>query len=330
MANKYSLRLFFKIISLIGTPFFYMLALLYLFKINKSLAMDIIPILVLTEIVCGSIKYIYPKERPVPMKNKTFIQKYMAGSFPSVHTARITAFSAAILLFYKDNMFVLAALFAIIGVGYSRIYLKKHYLIDVVAGFLIGATISALLSTQELEPVWIFALKCVYLMMPGYFANMSPVIFRKINLFVYPIDFNKKINNKPVLGKNKTFRGFVFGIAFAIAIAYLQSLLYPIDFFNKLSFTNYENWLLLGFLMGFGALTGDLAKSFFKRRVGIKPGSKFIPFDQIDFVIGSLLLSSIIFDLTSKIFIVSLLSSFVLDITVNHISFNLKIRDEAW
>lgn len=180
------------------------------------------------------------------------------------------------------------------------------------------------------ETFAVFLLKCSYLMLPAYFANMAPVIVKKINLLKIPIDFSKQIDNKPVFGKNKTFRGFVFGIIFAVVVAYFQYLSYKNGFFRNLSFINYQNWLLFGFLMGFGALTGDLIKSFFKRRLGIKPGSRFVPFDQIDFVIGALIFIIPVFDLTLKIFIVSLLLSFVLHIIVNHLAFYLKIRKEKW
>ena len=175
-----------------------------------------------------------------------------------------------------------------------------------------------------------FILKCFYLMLPAYFANMAPVMVKKINLFVFPIDFNKQINGKPILGKNKTFRGLIFGVIFAIIIAYLQFLLYNNGYFKDVSFINYQNWLLFGFLMGFGALTGDLVKSLFKRRIGINPGERFIPFDQTDFVVGSLIFIMPVFSLTLKIFIVSLLLSFVLHIIINHLAFYLKIRNEKW
>jgi len=181
-----------------------------------------------------------------------------------------------------------------------------------------------------MEYIVAFVLKCFYLMLPAYFANMAPVIVKKINILVFPIDFNKKINNKPILGKNKTFRGLTFGIIFAVIIAYLQFLLYKNEFFRQISFIDYQNWLLFGFLMGFGALTGDLAKSFFKRWLGIKPGTKFVPLDQTDFVVGALVFIIPIFDLTLKIFIASLLLSFVLHVIVNHLAFYLKIRKEKW
>ena len=175
-----------------------------------------------------------------------------------------------------------------------------------------------------------FILKCFYLMLPAYFANMAPVIVKKINLFVFPIDFNEQFNKKPIFGKHKTFRGFVFGIIFGIVVAYFQFLLYGLEFFKNISLFSYQNWLLFGFLMGLGALTGDLIKSFFKRRIGIEPGAKFVPFDQTDFVIGALIFIMPIFNLSLKIFVVSLILSFMLHIIVNHISFFLKIRNEKW
>lgn len=178
--------------------------------------------------------------------------------------------------------------------------------------------------------VSLFILKCFYLMLPAYFANMAPVIVKKINLLAFPIDFNKKLNSKPILGKNKTFRGLIFGVIFAIIVAYLQFALYKIEFFRNISFFDYQNWLLFGFLIGLGALTGDLVKSFFKRRLGIKPGAKFVPFDQIDFVVGALVFIMPIFNVTLNIFVISLLVSFAGHIIVNHTAFYLKIRNEKW
>ena len=176
----------------------------------------------------------------------------------------------------------------------------------------------------------LFVLKCFYLMLPAYFANMAPVIVKKIDFLAFPIDLSKTLGKKPILGKNKTFRGLVFGIIFAVIIAYLQLRLYNLEYFRNISFINYQNWLLLGFLMGFGALAGDLIKSFFKRRIRIAPGHRFIPFDQTDFVIGALVFVMPVFELTLGIFITSLLLSFILHITVNHAAFYFGIRNEAW
>lgn len=331
----------FQIISLFGTPFFFIPATIYLLSLNKALAIIVIYSIASTQIICTAVKFIYPKSRPIPMPDKTLIQKYMAGSFPSIHTARITAFLVPIAQFYASKAFILAALLAIGLVGYSRIYLKKHYFTDVLGGFAIGAIVSAaVLPAQNylnfnlnffaMAGFSFFLLKCFYLMLPAYFANMAPVIVKKIDFLNFPVDFGKELGKKPLFGKHKTFRGIVFGVVFAVIAAYIQYSLYGIEFFRDISFMNYKNWLLLGFLMGLGALTGDLVKSFFKRRLGIAPGAKFVPFDQTDFVMGALVFMLPVFRLDLKIFSASLLLSFVLHIAVNHIAFYLKIRNEKW
>lgn len=143
MAGRDKLRMLFQAVSIFGTPFFYIPMAAYFLKTNTDLAVKLVLAIASTEIICGAVKYIYPKARPVPMPSKTLIQKYLAGSFPSVHTARITAFSATVVLFTMDKTFILIGLLAIACVGYSRIYLRKHYFIDVIGGFGIGAVLGA-------------------------------------------------------------------------------------------------------------------------------------------------------------------------------------------
>lgn len=59
-------------------------------------------------------------------------------SFPSGHTSTAFSFFFAMALFSKSR--IVQALFFILalGVGYSRIYLSQHFLMDVVAGSFLG------------------------------------------------------------------------------------------------------------------------------------------------------------------------------------------------
>ena len=176
-----------------------------------------------------------------------------------------------------------------------------------------------------------FILQCFYFMLPAYFANMAPVIIKKrFKKLAIPLDLNKKIKGESILGKNKTFRGLIFGIIFATIITYIQFLLYKTTIFHNLSFINYSNWSLLGFLFGFGALFGDSAESFIKRRLKIKPGQRFFPWDQLDFVIGSLVFASLATTITWKMIIYIAIISVIGHILVNHSAFYLKIRKEKW
>ena len=88
--------------------------------------------------------------------------------------------------------------------------------------------------------------------------------------------------------------------------------------------------IAIGLLLGFGTIIGDLVESFFKRRLNYESGKPFVPFDQIDFVLGAMIFVFPIVNLSiNKIFIIIILS-FVLHILVNHIAFYLKIRNEKW
>lgn len=178
--------------------------------------------------------------------------------------------------------------------------------------------------------IFYFILQCFYFILPAYFANMAPVIVKKINILKIPLDFNKTLKNKPIFGKNKTFRGLIFGVVFSTIITYMQFQLYNMDFFKNLSLLNYSNWLLFGILIGFGALIGDLVKSFIKRRIGIAPGNRFLPWDQTDFIFGAFLFTYFLVKPSIAVIATTLLLSFVLHITVNHIAFYLHIRDEKW
>lgn len=171
-----------------------------------------------------------------------------------------------------------------------------------------------------------FALKCFYFMLPAYLANMAPVIVKDwFKKTAVPIDFGRNI-----FGKNKTFRGFIFGVLFAITIAYSQFLLHRFAFFEGISFINYSNWPLFGFLLGFGALFGDLVKSFIKRRLNINPGESFVPWDQLDFVFGALVFVSFIFDITWKMIFFIVVISFIGHILINHCAYYTGIRKERW
>lgn len=122
-----------------------------------------------------------------------------------------------------------------------------------------------------------------YLILPAYIANMCPVIFGKLK-FPFGISINEKL-----FGKNKTYRGFYTGYIGALLILILQTHLHKSGIFTDYSLLNYQeiNIFLYAFLFGFGAITGDLVKSFFKRRIGIKPGQPWFPFDQLDLVLGA-------------------------------------------
>lgn len=101
-------------------------------------------LLAINEIACSVIKIIFPKKRPDGQLYSNILEKIDAGSFPSLHTSRITI--TYLSLFFLSNILILKFFYCMViaTVAYSRIHLKKHFLTDVVAGLIIGIIIATI------------------------------------------------------------------------------------------------------------------------------------------------------------------------------------------
>ncbi len=102
------------------------------------------------EALCSGIKYLWHKPRPDGQLFKGALEKIDAGSFPSIHAFRIayTYSSLAYLQYVQSGgglLFPLVALVVVAVVGYSRVFLRKHFATDVAAGYAIGLSVSAAL-----------------------------------------------------------------------------------------------------------------------------------------------------------------------------------------
>lgn len=161
-------------------------------------------------------------------------------------------------------------------------------------------------------------LQLVYFMVPAYAANMTPPFVK------YWKGWNPPIARRH-LGAHKTVLGFTFGVCAAVVATFIQSRIAWED-----SIVTYEQWLALGLRLGIGAMAGDSAKSFVKRRLGIPPGQSWIPFDQLDFVIGALVLTWHRAPLSLLDYALILTVSAGGDIVVNHLGYWLGIRDTNW
>lgn len=166
-------------------------------------------------------------------------------------------------------------------------------------------------------------LKAFWFFLPAYFANATPLIFKKINFLSKPV-------NKKFFGSHKTYRGFFLGIIFAELIIILQTFLRDVSFFSSIIIFPYDfpTSLFLGFLLGFGALFGDLIKSYFKRRIGVAEGKRWLIVDQLDYVFGGLLFSLLIFNPGLLVIITLILLSFILTIIIDIIGVSLGFRKE--
>ncbi|HLC92815.1 MAG TPA: CDP-2,3-bis-(O-geranylgeranyl)-sn-glycerol synthase [archaeon] len=117
---------------------------------------------------------------------------------------------------------------------------------------------------------------------PMYFANSSAMLLGGKT----PLDLGKKFpDGRPIFGKGKTFKGFFFGTLIGTLAAFVINLLFEAQVASLL-----PDYMLLGFLLSLGAILGDMAGSFLKRRIGMAPGKPAFFLDQLDFVAGGILL----------------------------------------
>ncbi|WP_455143793.1 CDP-2,3-bis-(O-geranylgeranyl)-sn-glycerol synthase [Candidatus Hodarchaeum mangrovi] len=181
----------------------------------------------------------------------------------------------------------------------------------------------------------------VIFILPAFVANAAPVFLGRGSLFNCPIDRGRLwLDNKRILGDGKTIRGFIGGVLAGIltsmAILYFSQLisinLYYLTIINHMviKFFNgniYTVSALIGFLLGFGALSGDIIGSFIKRRSGLKRGESFMFMDQLGFLITSILFVSIVvpIPLTWLIFLVPI--TLFLHISLNLISHYVGLQE---
>jgi len=171
-----------------------------------------------------------------------------------------------------------------------------------------------------------YILSLIWFYFPAGAANMAPVLFKWFPFLNYPVDFGKKFADKPIFGPHKTYRGFVFGILAAVAWLALQRFVYNINLAYTLIDYNSINIWYLGFLMGFGALLGDLVRSFVKRRLDIAPGKSWFPWDQIDFIIGAIIFSYLYIPLSIDRILVAVILGVILHPAFNYMGYILKIK----
>lgn len=172
-------------------------------------------------------------------------------------------------------------------------------------------------------------LKALWLLLPAGFANMAPIFAAKaFPKWDLPVDFGKSWNGHEIFGNHKTYRGLISGTIMGFLIFGVQKILFhSFPFFKELSLFNYtEISPLFGAWMGLAALLGDLIKSFFKRRFAIAPGKTWIPFDQIDWIIGALVGLSIVFIPSVAIVIASLVIGLGLHFFIRYVGFLLKLN----
>ena len=170
----------------------------------------------------------------------------------------------------------------------------------------------------------------IYVLLPAAFANMAPVFAKNYNFLAYPIDGNATFRGKRLLGANKTVRGVFFAILVAIILAIIQYILASVGLMPAVFEQSLVIFIVAGFLLGTGAMLGDLVASFIKRQLDFKPGERMIIVDQIDWVIGAILCIMPFMAITLSFLFSALIIFFTLHIIIKHLGYFLKLENQKW
>lgn len=156
----------------------------------------------------------------------------------------------------------------------------------------------------------------IFVILVGALANMVPVFVKKWKFLGYPVDFGLKFKGCRVFGSNKTWRGLFWGILISW---YVLSIF--VDNFN------WDVSYYLGLWIPIGVLGGDLVGSFIKRQCKVGPGEKFFPWDQLDSVIG-LVVVLLFFKFSLVLVGLVVLVWFGGHIGLNYIGYLLKLKKD--
>jgi CDP-2,3-bis-(O-geranylgeranyl)-sn-glycerol synthase len=175
-------------------------------------------------------------------------------------------------------------------------------------------------------------LETLWLLLPAGVANMMPVVaarYRWLPSLNRPLDGSLSLGGKRLLGANKTWRGLLLGLLFGSVMGYIQYFLSTTRPRESPFFTPYFSpvtAIMLGGTIGLAALVGDAVKSFLKRRLGRAPGKPWVPFDQIDFVVGAVVVGAWYFPLTPLHIMFAFLIGGVGSYLTSFIGAKLKIK----
>jgi CDP-2,3-bis-(O-geranylgeranyl)-sn-glycerol synthase len=172
----------------------------------------------------------------------------------------------------------------------------------------------------------------VWAMLPAYVPNTVAVLAGGDR----PIDGGRTLGDSRLLGDGKTWRGAVAGVVAGGALALALNALAPAatgtlplpDGFR------FPPGAVLG--LPLGALLGDIGASFLKRRTGRERGAPFPGVDQLDFVLGALVVTAVLATewylatFTLDVLAVVLVLTPLLHLATNWIAFQLGLKDEPW
>lgn len=172
--------------------------------------------------------------------------------------------------------------------------------------------------------------------------NMVWVKLPYLSSWAKPMDNNKYfVDGKRILGDNKTWKGFIGMIIFAIISTIIWGLVcYNLQYLNAHNYLyrNIDNSLIyntgIGFFLGLAYAVFELPNSFLKRRMSIIPGKTssglksvfFVLLDQADSIFGCVLVICVVYKMSFQLYIAYVCLGALTHIVINMLLYLAKLR----
>ncbi len=149
---------------------------------------------------------------------------------------------------------------------------------------------------------------------PAYIANSTATFSKFLPWKRHPVDFGRKwVDGRRILGDGKTFEGIIIGTTLGALSGYL---IFPL-------FNLHYNPVLIAL----GALLGDMVGSFAKRRLDLPRGSPAPVLDQLDFILGALMLAG---PFTAQETALIIIITPIIHRVANIIGYLIGVKNEPW
>ncbi|MBF8984332.1 phosphatase PAP2 family protein [Lutibacter sp. B2] len=143
MSNPF-LDTFFILITNLGSEVFFILAITYIYWcVDKNMGIRLFFIIMTSVYINNILKELFHIQRPIYAEGINAVYKKSAPgySFPSGHSQTIATFWIYLMKKMKNKRLYIIGWSSVIFVAFSRLYLRVHWPLDVIAGIVIAGSI---------------------------------------------------------------------------------------------------------------------------------------------------------------------------------------------
>ncbi len=127
-----------------GLALYVFVAVLFGLLGNTAVFVQLIIGLALVYAISWPIRLLFFRTRPDKQKYSGFLTKIDAGSFPSTHSARSAVLAVILWYFFTEPVVRGLLVLGVLGVLATRVTLKRHRVVDVIGGLVIGLIVGCL------------------------------------------------------------------------------------------------------------------------------------------------------------------------------------------